>query len=128
MNQERQKTVLIIDDDSNLRKVLVDKLSLSGFKVVGAGDGEEGLNKALEIHPDIILLDILMPKMDGWAVLGSLRSDEWGKNAKIIMLTAVEDAKAVAKAVEDGSFSYIIKTENSMNEMIEKIEDVLGSN
>lgn len=125
MEKENKKRVLVVDDDENLRLVLTDKFNSSGFEADWAGNGKEGLEKALDTHPDIILLDILMPIMDGWEMLGRLRADKWGKNAKVIMLTAVEDAEAVAQAMHDGSFTYLIKTDHSIDEILEKVEDML---
>ena len=125
MEKIDKKKILVVDDDDNMKLVLIDKLSASGFEVVGASNGKEGLAKALELHPDVILLDILMPVMDGWEMLGKLRGDEWGKKAKVIMLTVVEDAEAIAKALQDGSFTYLIKTDQSMNNIVEKVEDML---
>ena len=127
MKEAKKRKILIIDDDNDLRLVLSDKLKLSGFEVLSAAGGKEGLEKSVKEHPDLILLDILMPGMDGWEVLGQLREDEWGKTAKIIMLTAVEDAEAVAKAVQDGSFAYLIKTNHSMDDIAQKIEEVLAA-
>jgi CheY-like chemotaxis protein len=128
MEETNKKNILVVDDDDNLRLVLVDKLNISGFNAVGATNGKEGLEKALKTHPDVILLDILMPVMDGWEMLGRLREDEWGRKAKVIMLTVVEDAEAVARAIQDGSFTYLIKTNQSIDEIVEKIEDMLKSN
>lgn len=125
MEEKNKKKVLVVDDDNNLREILTDKLNNSGFDAVGASNGEDGLERAFNTHPDIILLDILMPVMDGWAMLGKLREDEWGKKAKVIMLTVVEDAEAIAKAVQDGSFAYLIKTDHSMDEIVEKVKDML---
>jgi CheY-like chemotaxis protein len=123
--EDKKRKILVIDDDENLRLVLSDKLSISGFEVATASNGKEGLDKALELHPDVTLLDILMPIMDGWEMLDNLRKDDWGKKAKVIMLTGVEDAEAVAKAVQGGSFAYILKTDLSMNEIAEKIKEML---
>lgn len=123
--EEKKKKILIVDDDENLRVVLIDKLKISGFETVSAADGQEGLDKALDEHPDVILLDILMPIMDGWEMLKRLRNDEWGKDVKVIMLTGVDDAEAVAKAVQDGSFAYLIKTNQSIDEIVEKIKEML---
>jgi len=125
MEEAKSKKVLVVDDDENLRMVLVDKLNTSGFDVIGEPNGKEGLAKALEWHPDVILLDILMPIMDGWEMLGKLRDDKWGKDAKVIMLTVVEDIKAVARAVQDGSFAYLIKTDKGINEIVEKVKEML---
>lgn len=117
--------VLVVDDDENLRKALTDKLAASGFQVASAENGKMGLEKALAEHPDVILLDVLMPIMDGWVMLGLLRRDEWGKNAKVVMLTVVEDAEAVARAVQGGSFNYLLKTGHSIDDIIGKIREIL---
>ncbi|MEK7635456.1 MAG: response regulator [Patescibacteria group bacterium] len=123
--EQNKKKVLVVDDDNNLRRVLVDKLSLSGFDTAGASNGKEGLEKALEWHPDAILLDILMPIMNGQQMLKELRADEWGKNVKVIMLTVIEDANSIAQAMEDGSLAYLIKTEQTMDEVVEKVKSML---
>jgi CheY-like chemotaxis protein len=121
MEETNKKKILVVDDDDNLRLVLVDKLNISGFEAVGAANGQEGLEKALELHPDIILLDILMPVMNGQEMLRKLREDEWGKKVKVIMLSLVEDAEVIAQAVVDGSLAYLIKTDQSMDEIVEKV-------
>ena len=120
-----KKKVLIVDDDNDLRTVLKDKLDLSGFDTACAVNGEEGLKKALEIHPDIILLDIMMPKMNGWQTLDKLRQDAWGKNAKVIMLTVLEDLDNVAQAVEKNSVGYLIKTSQSLDGIVFRIKEAL---
>ena len=125
MEETDKKKILMVDDDENLRLILTDKLNVSGFDAVSASNGKEGLEKAIEMHPDIILLDILMPIMDGWEMLKKLREDKWGKKAKVIMLTGIEDTKAVARAIQDGSFAYLVKTDQSMDSIVEKIQAVL---
>jgi DNA-binding response OmpR family regulator len=123
--ETNKKKVLIIDDDNNLRRVLTDKLNLSGFETIAALNGKEGLDKALEFHPDVILLDILMPVMNGQQMLKELREDEWGKNARVIMLTVIEDATSIAQAVEDGSLAYLVKTNETMDEVVEKVKAMI---
>ncbi len=123
--ETNKKKVLVVDDDNNLRKVLIDKLTLSGFDIVEASNGKEGLEKALETHPDVILLDILMPIMNGQQMLKALREDEWGKKVKVIMLTVIEDATSIAQAMEDGSLAYLIKTDETMDEVVEKVKFML---
>ena len=78
------KKVLVVEDERTLRDALVKKLSKEEFTVLSAKDGKEGLDTALAEHPDLILLDILMPKMNGIEVLQKLREDEWGAKAKVI--------------------------------------------
>jgi len=119
-------TVLIVDDDADLRNVLKDKFDLSGFKTLTAVDGEDGLNKALASHPDMILLDIMMPKMNGWQALDKIRQDPWGKTAKVIMLTVLEDMDNVAQAVEKNSVGYLIKTSQSLDGIVFRVKETLS--
>src|SRR3989344_674163 len=100
---ENKKKILVVDDSENLRLVLTDKLTGLGYEVVAVKNGKEGLAKALEVHPDIILLDVMMPEMNGWEMLEELRKDSWGKKAEVIMLTVLEDMESIAKALQEGS-------------------------
>lgn len=125
MGKTNKKKILIVDDDDNLRLVLIDKLNIFGFDAVGAGNGKEGLEKALKLHPDVVLLDIMMPVMNGWDMLKKLREDEWGKKAKVIMLTVAEDSEAIARAVEGGSLAYLVKTSESMDDIVEKVKSMI---
>ena len=127
MEQTDKKKILVADDDENLRLVLVDKLNIVGFDAVGASNGKEGLEKALKIHPDVILLDIMMPVMNGWDMLKKLREDKWGNEAKVIMLTVAEDTEAIARAVEGGSLAYLIKTDQSTDDIVEKVKTMIKS-
>jgi len=122
---ENKKKILVVDDSENLRLVLTDKLTGLGYEVVAVKNGKEGLAKALEVHPDIILLDVMMPEMNGWEMLEELRKDSWGKKAEVIMLTVLEDMESIAKALQEGSFTYLIKTGNTMDEIVQKIEEQL---
>lgn len=85
------KRVLIIDDDENIVKYLSVALSKSGYEPIGAYDGKEGLEKVEEVHPDLIVLDIMMPKKTGWVVFRQLRSDDEYKSIPVIMLTSITD-------------------------------------
>ena len=98
---KNKQSILIIEDDGSYRSILVKKLKEEGFLAIEAKDGEEGLNISLEKHPDLILLDLIMPRMDGITMLKELREDEWGKNAKIIILTAIMDSQKIAQAIEN---------------------------
>jgi DNA-binding response OmpR family regulator len=120
--QKTPKKVLIIDDNESLRTILGDKLIASGFETLGATDGEDGLKQALELHPDIILLDVLMPKMNGWEMLEKLRQDAWGKSANVIMLTSLESTENIAHAMEKGSYQYFLKTDCDLNEVVNQIK------
>lgn len=115
------KTILIIDDEQDLRDALRTALEEADFTVKEAADGEAGVAAALEAHPDLILLDVMMPKMSGHGALEALRADPWGKHVPIIMLTALDDARTVAKAVEGGGDDYIIKSNIHLEEVVEKV-------
>jgi DNA-binding response OmpR family regulator len=123
--EEKKKKILVVDDDENLRLALTDKLTIEGFDVVEAKDGKEGLDKAIATHPDLILLDVMMPVMNGLDMLKALRTDEWGKKVKVIMLTVLENAESVAEAMSGGSFTYLIKTSLNAEGIVSKIKEAL---
>ncbi len=120
------KKILIVEDDVNQRQALSLKLSVAGFNVLESTNGEEGLETALRVHPDLILLDIVMPKMDGLTVLKNIRKDEWGKNAKVILLTNVSDAVSVADAMEHRTYDYLVKSDWDIEDVVAKIHEQLG--
>ena len=122
-----KKKVLVIDDDDNLRNVLMDALNASGFESTGAASGEEGLKTALESHPDAVILDVMMPKMDGWQVFDKLRADEWGKKAKIIMLTSQGQMENVARAVEKKAFNYIVKSDLNIDNLAGIVNNLIDN-
>ncbi len=119
----------VVEDDASLRNALRDKLTLEGFSVLEAKDGEEGLAVALQEQPDLILLDILMPKMDGITMMKKLRqTNEWGKKAPIILLTNLSpnEEKIMKSVIEDEPAYYLVKTEWKMADVIEKIKERLS--
>lgn len=117
--------ILVVDDEEDLRMVLKDKLESSDFTVSTAADGEEGLSKAIKEQPDLILLDILMPKMDGKEMLKKLRDDEWGKDARVILLTNSAEMSDIYRSVESHAEDYMVKTDWSLDEVVEKIKKKL---
>jgi len=123
---ESKKKILIIEDEGSLLEMLVEKFTNEGFDVLQSDNGKDGLKMALENHPNIILLDIILPKMDGLTVLDKIRSDEWGKNANVVMLTNLNSAEDVQKAMESGAHDYLVKTDWKMEEIVEKVKQKLG--
>lgn len=119
------KKILLIDDDKNLREALTDALTTASFSVLEAQNGEEGLAVALKEKPDLILLDIMMPKMNGHQTLKALRADTWGKTAKVILLTSLDDAANISESVELKGNDYVIKSVTSLEDIIKKVK--LGS-
>ncbi len=127
METENKKTVLIVEDDLALRKVLVDKLTDENFEILEAGDGEVGLEHALKEHPALILLDIFMPRMDGITMLSKLRSaDAWGKHVRVIVLTNSTDAQTIATVSGFGDTDFLIKSEWSLEALVARIRERLG--
>lgn len=127
MSTAKSKKILIVEDEADLREALVTALTYEGYVVESAVDGEDGLAKAFEHKPDVILLDVVMPKMDGLAVLKELRADEWGKEVKIIVMTALDDLEKIAEVVEAGGNDYVVKTSITLSGIVEKIKEKLVS-
>lgn len=118
--------VLIVEDEKSLRDALVTKFEAEGFDVVSAENGEVGLNLALNESPDIVLLDIIMPVMDGVTMLGKLRDDDRGKNIKVIILTNLSDGDKMATSIDEGSREYLIKSDWTLTDLVEKVRSILA--
>lgn len=123
---ENKKTILMVEDEEVLRGVLKEKLQENDFATLEADNGEEGLGIALRNHPDLILLDIMMPKMDGLTMLKKLREDVWGKEAQVIILTNLSGNDGVSEALNQGVFEYIVKTDIKIEDLLIKIKGHLG--
>jgi DNA-binding response OmpR family regulator len=116
-------SVLIIDDEDSLRSILAQKFKDEGIASYTAADGREGVEVALLRKPDIILLDVMMPEMDGFDVLEELRKDEWGKDVSVILLTNSSSVDTVAKAVATGMSEFLVKTEMKLEEVVEHVKE-----
>ncbi len=121
------KKILFIEDEPSLQKTLGDILRENGYEVINALNGEIGLRLAQSEKPDIILLDIILPKMNGLEVLEILKNNEETKNIPVIVLTNLESMEDINKAIELGAVAYLVKAEYSMEEVIDKIEKALNS-
>ena len=120
------KKILVTEDEPALLHVLQDKFSSEHFKVFGASNGQEGLKLALAKHPDFILADILMPKMDGISMLKELRKDPWGKTVPVIVLSNLNDEQMVADSLQQGAYDYLIKSDWNIDDIVKKVEKKLG--
>jgi len=118
---KQKKRVLIVEDEKSLFEILKDKFEMEGFGVLIAENGAIGLEVALKELPDIILLDIAMPVMDGLEMLRLLRDDEKGKNLKVIILTNYGDMEKFVQAKELGVVDYLVKADWSMKDIVEKV-------
>ncbi len=119
------KNILIIEDEADIREAMAEAVRDAGFNVTTAANGAIGLSMALEQKPDLILLDIIMPVMNGHETLKKLRDDNWGRSAKVIVLTAMDDVINIASAHEGSITDYIIKAHSSLDDIIKKVRLVL---
>ena len=117
--------ILIVDDDAFLSGIYATKLDLEGFQVVTAHDGEEGIKMALKELPDLILLDVLMPKLDGFEALKRIKAEPTIKDIPVIMLTNLGQKEDIEKGIEDGAVYYLIKAHFVPAEAVAKIKKVL---
>lgn len=113
--------ILIVEDEKPLLTALTASFERTEIKVLTAHDGEEGLKVALQEHPHLILLDLVMPKMDGITMLHKLREDDWGKDVKVIILTNLDDQKKVAEVEQDRVSGYFIKTNLNIKDVVEMV-------
>lgn len=120
------KKILVIEDEALLSQVLIDTLTSEGFSVLGAKNGEEGLMLALKEHPDLILLDIIMPVMDGMTMLYELRKDSWANSVPVILLTNLSDAERVAEALKLKVYDFLVKSDWRLEDLVKKIKEKLG--
>ncbi|MBN1779145.1 MAG: response regulator [Candidatus Buchananbacteria bacterium] len=120
-----KKKILIVEDELPLRRALVDKLTREGFLILEAENGKVGLNLALTKKPDLILLDIIMPVMDGMTMLKKLRKDARGKNARVMILSNLSDVKKIHESIIQGSYDYLIKTDWKIEDVVTKINQYL---
>lgn len=121
----KKSKILIVEDEASIVDALKIKLEKEGFDVITARDGKSGLDTALINKPDLILLDIVMPEMDGLSVLKELRKDEWGKTAKIIILSGLTDAEKVEYAINHGVFDFLVKSDWKIQDVVNIIKTKL---
>lgn len=121
------KKILIVDDEPSYIRLLTDQLSGIGYTIITATDGKKGLSVAKKERPDLILLDIKMPVMDGMAMLDQLRADEDIKSTKVIMLTNLEpDDNIITGVIKDQPTHYFVKSDTKFAELLDKINELLA--
>jgi DNA-binding response OmpR family regulator len=120
------KSILVVDDDLTLREMYEERLKQDGYIVIGAADGAEALKKAQEENPALVILDIMMPKINGIDVFKQLRSDEKTKGIPIVILTALVQEIDKVKELMTDKDSYLIKSQDMPKTVIEKVKAALG--
>ena len=119
------KKVLIIEDDKFLRELIAKKLAKDGYEVSEAVDGEEGVKKTKETKPDLILLDLILPEMDGFEVLSKIKGDPAFSSTPVIILSNLGQKEDVEKGLKMGATDYLIKAHFTPGEIVEKIRSII---
>ena len=117
--------ILIVEDEEILRKVLEEKFEKEHFTVKTASDGEAGLALAKSFHPDMVLLDIILPKKDGLKVLHDLKADPDNRDVSVIMISNLGEDEKIKEALSLGAVDYLIKSQHPINEVVEKVKSFL---
>lgn len=120
------KKILFIEDEAALQKAIGDLLREQGYEVISAIDGKNGLDLARKLKPDLILLDLILPKMHGLKVLEDLKRDTATKTVPVIILTNIEDAEDIEKAIALGASTYLVKANYDLEEVIKKVKQSLA--
>ena len=128
MNEDnsKNKKILVVEDEATLQKTLTKALVRSGYDVLSALDGLRGLEIAREEKPDLILLDIILPKMDGFEVLRELKKDKSVSEIPIIILTNLSDMSDVQKTLDLGATTYLVKADFHLKDVLGKIKETLN--
>lgn len=118
---QANKKVLLVEDEEQIITILKEKIAQAGAEVIVARNGEEGLKKAFDNRPDLILLDILMPGMDGIEMLKRLRDDKWGKKARVVVLTNLSHDSRENEARQYGVVDYWVKADWKISDLVREI-------
>jgi DNA-binding response OmpR family regulator len=127
-NRNLKKKILIVEDEQSLLNLLRDEFTHAGFEVFKASNGQEGYDVALEKHPDVILIDILMPIMDGITMFKKLSEHKEFLTVPGIILTNLNDSKTISAALESGAYDYLVKSDQEPKDLVKKVKEKLGLN
>ena len=119
------ETILVVEDMDPIRQAITAALAKAGYNVLQASNGTEGLELALAEHPDLLLVDIIMPGIDGLELVERLRQDEWGKNALVVMLTNVEDSDKIVAVQKYHVYDYLVKSNWELDDVVNHIKGKL---
>ncbi len=119
---------MLVEDDNNLREIYAARLAADGHEIVAAKDGEEALAMAVKEKPDLIIADIMMPRISGFDMLDILRNAPETKDTKVIMMTALSQAEDKARADQLGADRYLVKSQVTLEDVVQSVRDVLHGN
>ena len=123
---ETKAKILVVEDEEILLTALKEELGSGGYQVEGAGDGVEGLAKTKSFKPDLILLDLLMPKMDGMEMLQKLKGDVQTRDVPVVILTNLSDYEKISEALSLGAMDYLVKANYKLEDLLDKVSTVLA--
>lgn len=126
MDENKQKKILLVEDDDSLAAVYTTRLEAEGFSITRVPNGEDALASAISVRPDLILLDVMMPKVSGFDVLDILRNTPETANLKVVMLTALSQESDKARAEELGVDDYLVKSQVVIADVVERVKHHLG--
>ena len=121
-----QKTVLVVEDDTFLAQLLTNRLQRAGLTVTRAGDGEEALRILKNTKPDLILLDIILPKKSGFEVMEEIQKDPLLKRAPIVIISNLGQDEDMARGRQLGAIEYYVKAQTSIEDLVNKVQEILG--
>ncbi|MDD3399475.1 MAG: response regulator [Candidatus Paceibacterota bacterium] len=121
------KRILLIEDEEVLSRAISAELEREGFKIIRAFNGEEGVKKAMSSKPNLILLDLILPKKNGFEVLGELKQSTLTKNIPVIILSALDQDEEIKKGLKMGADDYFVKSQHALAEIVEKINSFFKS-
>lgn len=119
-------TILLVEDDPMIAQMYQTKFSMEGYDLLVTVDGQAGLDKAKEMKPEVVLLDIILPKLDGFAVLKALKEDPTTKKIPVVLLTNLGQDEDVKKGKELGAEDYFVKSNHTPAEIVQKVHSMVG--
>jgi DNA-binding response OmpR family regulator len=125
MDEKKQK-ILMVEEDRFLRKIYKNKLNLAGFEFIEATNGEEGLNKVIAEKPDLVLLDLILPRKNGFDVLIDIKKNEETKNIPVIIFSNLGQETDIKRGLSLGAQEYLVKPEINLSEVVDRIKDCLA--
>ncbi len=118
--------ILLVEDDSNLREIYGARLEAEGYKILSANDGEEALAIAVREHPELIITDVMMPKISGFDMLDILRSTPETKDTKVIVMTALSQEEDRERGKSLGADHFIVKSQVTLDDVVKVVQEILG--
>ena len=119
--------IMLVEDDTNFSDIYQARLLAEGYEIISAKDGEEALALAVKEHPDLIISDVMMPKISGFDMLDILRGTEGIRNTKVIMMTALGQAEDKARADKLGADRYLVKSQVTLEDVVSAVDEVLNN-